>query len=135
MSSAKSAPKKTPAKSQKLQPSILLGKQLALKPRISEKAYGVSETLNTYVFQVSPDANKMTVANAVTQQYDVTVTNVNILKVKGKLKRTFKKRGKASIGKRADFKKAYVTLQEGDSIVIFANEEDNKKPKKTGGKK
>ena len=135
MSPAKSVPKKASAKSVKSQPSTSLGKQLALKPRISEKAYGVSEILNTYVFQVSSDANKLTVADAVAQQYDVTVTNVNILKVKGKLKRTFKKRGKASIGKRSDFKKAYVTLKEGDSIVIFANEEDDKKTKKTGGKK
>ncbi len=108
---------------------------MAIKPRISEKAFGVSEKLNTYVFQVPVDANKMTVSSAVSAQFDVTVTSVNIMNVQGKLKRTFKKRGKASIGKRADFKKAYVTLKEGDSIVVFASEDDEKKSKKSGGKK
>jgi large subunit ribosomal protein L23 len=112
-----------------------MSKEMTLKPRISEKAYGVSEALNTYVFQVPNDANKLTVAKAVAEQYQVTVESVNIMKVKGKLKRTFKKNGKASIGRRSDFKKAYVTLKEGDSIVIFASEEDDKSSNKSGGKK
>ena len=112
-----------------------MSKEITLKPRISEKAYGISENLNTYVFKVPNEANKLTVAKAVAQQFDVNVESVNIMNVKGKLKRTFKKNGKASIGKRSDFKKAYVTLKEGDSIVIFASEEDDKSSKKSGGKK
>ena len=112
-----------------------MSKNMTLKPRISEKAYGVSETLNTYVFQVPQDSNKLTIAKAVSDQFGVTVKSVNITNVKGKLKRTFRKGGKASIGKRSDIKKAYVTLAEGDSIAVFASEDDDKKAKKSGGKK
>ncbi len=112
-----------------------MSKLMALKPRISEKAYGVSEKLNTYVFQVPNDSNKLTVSDAVSMQFGVTVKSVNIVNVKGKVKRTFRKGGKANIGKRSDIKKAYVTLKEGDSISIFASEDDDKKSKKSGGKK
>lgn len=107
-------------------------KSMVLKPRVSEKAYGHSQVLNTYVFEVPGDANKLTVADAVASQFDVTVEAVNILNVKGKTKRTIRKGGRASIGKRTDKKKAYVTLKDGDSIVIFAAEEeaDTKEAKK-----
>ncbi len=111
-----------------------MSKSMILKPRVSEKAYGVSETSNTYVFQVPTDANKTTIADAVSAQFDVTVETVNVMNVKGKVKRTVRRGGKASIGKRVDIKKAYVTLKEGDSIVIFkAEDESNEAPKK--GKK
>lgn len=110
--------------------------QIALKPRISEKAYGVSQTLNTYVFVVPTDVNKMTVAHAVEEQFKVTVKSVNILNSKGKAKRTIRKGGRPVAGRRADTKKAYVTLIEGDSIVIFAAEDtEEKKPKAKKEKK
>lgn len=108
-----------------------MSKEMLLKPRISEKAYGVSQTGNVYVFQVPVDANKLTVSQAVTAQFNVVVEGVNILNVKGKVKRTVRRGGRATTGKRSDFKKAYVTLKEGDSIAIFANEEDEKSAKKS----
>jgi len=108
-----------------------MSKEMLLKPRISEKAYGVSQTGNVYVFQVPVDANKLTVSQAVTAQFNVVVEDVNILNVKGKVKRTVRRGGRATTGKRSDFKKAYVTLKEGDSIAIFANEEDEKSAKKS----
>jgi large subunit ribosomal protein L23 len=108
-----------------------MSKEMLLKPRISEKAYGVSQTGNVYVFQVPVDANKLTVSQAVTAQFNVAVKDVNILNVKGKVKRTIRRGGRATTGKRSDFKKAYVTLKEGDSIAIFANEEDEKSAKKS----
>lgn len=99
-----------------------------LKPRISEKAYGQSLSLNTYVFVVPANANKHEVASAVATQFDVTVTNVNVTNVKGKAKRSFTKRRQAN-GQDSDFKKAYVTLKEGDQITVFANEDADKEPK------
>ncbi len=108
-----------------------MSKEMLLKPRISEKAYDVSQTGNVYVFQVPVDANKLTVSQAVTAQFNVVVKDVNILNVKGKVKRTVRRGGRATTGKRSDFKKAYVTLKEGDSIAIFANEEDEKSAKKS----
>ncbi len=109
-----------------------MSKQMTLKPRISEKAYGTAEATNTYVFQVPSDANKLMVSQAVSAQFNVTVQVVNILNVKGKVKRTVRRGGKSNFGKRPDFKKAYVTLKEGDSIAIFASEDaaDTKKTKK-----
>lgn len=99
---------------------------MTLKPRISEKAYGQSTASNVYVFQVPGDANKLTVADAVARQFDVTVTNVNITVSKGKVKTSYKKRGGRTTGSRVDIKKAYVTLKSGDSIAIFATEDDKK---------
>lgn len=99
---------------------------MALKPRVSEKAYALSQSMNVYVMQVPSSANKLEIANAVATQFAVTVTNVNLVNVKGKLKRTIKKGGRQTFGKRADMKKAYITLKKGDSLPIFASEEDKK---------
>lgn len=95
-----------------------------LKPRLSEKSYGQSQVLNTYAFDVSGDANRHTIAQTVSEQYDVTVVKVNIANINGKNKRTFiNKRGRFVKGQRSDIKKAYVTLKEGDKLDIFAQEE------------
>lgn len=106
---------------------------MTLKPRISEKAYALSQTGNVYVFQVPTDANKMMIAEAVSAQFNVTVTNVNIVVAKGKVKTTYRKRGGRSVGTRSDVKKAYVTLKAGDHIAIFANDEDEKAEAKSKG--
>jgi large subunit ribosomal protein L23 len=106
-----------------------MSKSMTLKPRVSEKAYGLSLNSNVYVLQVPSDANKMTVAEAVSAQFGVTVTNVNIAVAKGKLKTTYRKRGGRTSGSRSDVKKAYVTLKSGDSIAVFASEEDQKTEK------
>lgn len=105
-------------------------KTMALKPRVSEKAYGLSQTLNTYVFVVPGNANRLTVEQAVTAQFGVTVTGVNMINVKGKAKRTVRKGGRAVAGRDNDIKKAYVTLKEGDSIAVFDTEDKNEKPAK-----
>lgn len=102
-----------------------MGNLTVLKPRLSEKAYGLSQSHNTYVFEVPHDANKQTVAEAVAVQFSVGVTSVNIMNVKGKEKRTYmNKRGKFVKGSRNDIKKAYVTLVKGETIPIFAAEEE-----------
>lgn len=93
---------------------------LVLKPRVSEKTYALSEQRNVYTFVVPTNANKLTVAQAVTSQYKVAVTNVNIVNVVGKPKRTVRKGGRPTNSARSNSKKAYVTLKVGDSIPIFA---------------
>ena len=95
-------------------------KQLILKPRMSEKAYAQSQLTNTYVFDVSGEVNKHSVASAVEQQFEVVVKSVNIANIPGKAKRTIYKGGKAVAGRESDTKKAYVTLAEGNSLPIFA---------------
>ena len=95
-------------------------KTIALKPVLSEKAYGLSQARNTYVFKVPQDANKHTVARAVAAQFEVTVENVNISNIAGKAKRTIRKSGRAVSGRQNAVRKAYVTLKAGDSLPIFA---------------
>lgn len=95
-------------------------KTLILKPRLSEKAYGLSQLRNTYVFDVPQGANKHSVARAVASQFGVTVTEVNIANIKGKAKRTVRKTGRAAIGRQNAIRKAYVTLKSGDSLPLFA---------------
>lgn len=100
---------------------------ITIKPRISEKAYSQSEKSNVYVFQVPLDANKSTIKQAIEKQFEVSVLLVNTTITKGKTKRQFQKRGKASTGTRVNIKKAYVTLKEGDSIPVFGSAEEEKK--------
>ena len=105
---------------------------MPLKPRMSEKAYEMSQKLNTYVFVVPGDANKVTVAAAVTDQFKVTVEEVNISILKGKPKRSYRRGGRPIVGKTSDLKKAYVRLKAGDAIPIFAAvEEEEAKAEKT----
>lgn len=99
-------------------------KDLVLKPRISEKAYGLSQNpeVKTYVFDVPLDANKHSVARAVSAQYEVTVTAVRTIVQNGKTKMTYRKGQRPLEGKRSDVKKAYVTLKAGDTLPLFVEE-------------
>ena len=99
-------------------------KTITLKPRMSEKAYGLSQTARTYIFEVPVGANKHTVARAVAAQFEVTVENVNITNIAGKAKRTVRKGGRQVKGHESDMRKAYVTLAEGQSLPIFAAVEE-----------
>lgn len=83
-----------------------------LAPIITEKATLLSEQ-NKVVFRVAQDASKDEIAAAVEELFKVKVTKVNTLNVKGKTKRF-----RGIEGKRADIKKAIVTLADGQSIDI-----------------
>jgi large subunit ribosomal protein L23 len=107
-------------------------KLIALKPRVSEKGYALSEQTNTYVFVIPKDANKFEVSQAVASQYEVSVTGVRLTSVPGKTVRSYRNRGRRSInGKRSDVRKAYVTLKEGDKLPIFDAVESDEQPKET----
>ena len=112
-----------------------ISRTITLKPRLSEKTYGLSQANNVYVFEVPKSANKHEVAKAVTVQFEVTVETVNIINLKGKAIRSFRKGGKSTRGKRSDIKKAYVTLSGGNSLPFFeAQEESEKKAEKAEAK-
>lgn len=107
-------------------------KLFALKPRVSEKGYALSDRINTYVFDIPSKANKFDIAKAVASQFEVGVTNVRLASVPGKTVRSYRDRGRKSIyGKRSDVRKAYVTLKEGDKLPIFAAIEEAEAPKET----
>ncbi len=83
-------------------------------PRISEKSAKLAEH-NQYVFEVAVDATKSDVKSAVEQLFDVNVKSVNMVNIKGKLK-LFRFRP----GRKANVRKAYVRLAEGQSIDVAA---------------
>ncbi len=112
-----------------------MSKTLAVRPRLSEKAYAASQALRTYVFSVPAGTSKQSLAQAITDQFDVTVTNVNMTNIRGKVKRTVRKSGRSVKGIRSTMRKAYVTIKEGDNIPIFAAEEaEAKKVEKEAAK-
>jgi len=82
---------------------------------VTEKATELMEDLNKYAFKVSRDSNKVEIRDAVEALFDVTVTSVNVMNRQGKRKRL----RRANFGKRADWKKAIVTLDESSSIDIL----------------
>jgi large subunit ribosomal protein L23 len=100
-----------------------MDKTIALKPRMSEKSYALSQLTNTYVFDVPSSVNKMQIEKAVEKQFDVQVKTVRISILKGKEARSIRigARTRSNVaGKRNNVKKAYVTLVEGNSIPVFA---------------
>lgn len=80
-------------------------------PHISEKTTEVADKHNVVVFRVAKDANKREIRSAVQELFKVDVKCVRTLNVKGKTKRHG-----ARVGRRSDWKKAYVTLQPGQEI-------------------
>lgn len=93
------------------------------RPRVSEKAYGLSQSSAVYVFDVPSGMNKQTVAQEISNLYEVKVTKVNILNQNGKAVRSVRRSGRAVNGRRSSYKKAYITLETGQSLPIFVTED------------
>jgi large subunit ribosomal protein L23 len=125
MSARKKEAVQTPQKKK-----IVAAKHLTLKPRISEKAYALSENGNTYIFDVPTEVNKFDISKSVAAQYEVDVIRVRVAGVPGKATRSYRSGGRKSIqGQRSDIRKAYVTLAEGHKLPIFAAVETPEAPK------
>jgi len=91
--------------------------KVILAPVVSEKATMAAELANQVVFKVVKDATKEEVRKAVELVFDVKVNAVQVLNVKGKTKRT-----RFGVGRRNDWKKAYVSLAEGQEIDFAVGE-------------
>lgn len=103
---------------------------ILITPRATEKAYGLSAK-NVYVFNVPLTANKQQIAAAVSEQYEVTVTNVATTVQAGKSVRFSRGKNRyPGTTTRKDTKKAYVTLAEGSSIQMFEQPEAKPEEKK-----
>jgi large subunit ribosomal protein L23 len=87
--------------------------QILVTPHISEKSAVLGDNANQAVFQVATDAKKAEIKAAVEQLFEVKVANVRTVNVKGKTKRQGQRRGK-----RSDWKKAYVSLEQGHEIDL-----------------
>ena len=94
--------------------------EIMIKPVVTEKATAISEKQNRYTFRVSPEANKAQIKNLVQSLYGVKVVDVNTMNYDGKKKSRYTKAGLIN-GKVAAFKKALVTVAEGDTIDFYSN--------------
>lgn len=88
--------------------------QIIRRPLVTEKTSFLTERDNKVAFEVARSANKLEIKKAVEQLFSVKVVEVHTLSMHGKLKRMGMHQGR-----RSDWKKALVTLQEGDKIEIF----------------
>ena len=84
------------------------------QPVISEKSTLLTEKHNKYVFEVAPDANKIQIKKAVEDIFKVAVVKVRTMRMPGKTKRV-----RLQIGRTPEWKKALVTLKQGDRIELF----------------
>jgi len=91
--------------------------KVLLEPHISEKSTNVAEQGNQVVFKVTTDATKSEIKQAVEKLFNVTVEGVQVSNSKGKVKKT-----RFGLGKRKDWKKAYVRLSAGDDINFLGTE-------------
>jgi len=84
------------------------------KPVISEKATILTERQNKYVFEVATEANKIQIKKAIEELFKVNVTKVRTMRIPGKNKRV-----RLHIGRTPEWKKAIITLKQGDQIELF----------------
>lgn len=93
---------------------------IIVKPVITEKMTSISEKSNRFGFIVDRKANKLEIKKAVEEIYGVQVTSVNTMNYAGKVKSRYTKTGFIS-GKTSAYKKAIVTLVEGETIDFYSN--------------
>ena len=91
-----------------------------IKPLVTEKMTQMTEKQNKFGFIVRPEANKIEIKKAVEDMYGVKVTRVNTINYDGKRKSRYTKAGFIS-GRTNAYKKAMVTLAQGDTIDFFSN--------------
>lgn len=91
--------------------------KVLLGPHVTEKAAIVGESSNQYVFQVAKDATKPEIKKAVEMLFDVEVDAVRVSNMNGKVKRFG-----MQMGRRKDWKKAYVRVKEGQTIDFMGGE-------------
>lgn len=88
--------------------------QILVRPLVTEKSHEQLDRHGAYTFVVANDANKIEIAHAIEKQFNVKVKDVRTMRYAGKEKRMGR-----WVGRKASWKKAVVTLVEGDSIEIF----------------
>ncbi|MBX3344389.1 MAG: 50S ribosomal protein L23 [Nitrospira sp.] len=88
--------------------------QVLIQPLLTEKITALREQSNTVGFLVHPGANKVQIRQAVESLLKVKVAKVNVVNIRGKVKRMGR-----FVGRRSDWKKAFVTLREGEKLELF----------------
>lgn len=93
---------------------------IILKPIVTEKMTSMTEKSGRVAFRVAGNANKVQIKNEVEKLYNVTVVAVNTINVHGKRKSRYTKAGLIE-GRMPSYKKAIITLKEGDAIDFYSN--------------
>ncbi len=93
---------------------------ILIKPIVTEKMTALGEKFNRYGFIVEKTANKLQIREAIEELYEVTVVDVNTMRYGGKLKSRFTRSG-VTKGKTNVYKKAVVTVAEGEVIDFYSN--------------
>ncbi len=93
---------------------------IIIKPIVTEKMTQLGDKLNRYGFRVQKDANKIEIKQAIEAMYDVTVDEVNTMVIAPKKKSRFTKGGVIK-GSASAYKKAIITVKEGDKIDFYSN--------------
>ena len=88
--------------------------EVIVRPLVTEKSHDMLDRFGAYTFVVAKEANKIEIAQAVEKQFNVKVSDVRTMRYAGKAKRMGK-----HAGRKASWKKAVVTLAQGDSIELF----------------
>lgn len=94
--------------------------EVLIKPILTEKANSQQETLRRFAFKVARQANKLEIKKAIETFYGVNVIDVNTSVVPGKAKSRFTKKGYVQ-GQKPAYKKALVTVAEGETIDLYTN--------------
>ena len=93
--------------------------QIIIRPVLTEKITALAQK-RQYAFEVSLTANKVEIGKAVEKQFNVKVTSIRTMRVQGKAKTQLTRRGRFQ-GRTRTWKKALITLKEGDTIDLFTN--------------
>lgn len=94
--------------------------EVLIKPILTEKANAQQDKLRRYAFRVAKKANKLEIKKAIESFYGVSVTAVNTAVVPAKDRSRFTKTG-VTKGRKPGYKKAYVTVAEGENIDMYSN--------------
>lgn len=92
--------------------------KVLIRPLITEKMTKLGEKENKYGFVVDIRANKIQIAQAIKEKFDVHVASINTIRLQGKSKTQFTRKGRFT-GKTPKLKKAIITLKEGETIDLF----------------
>ena len=91
-----------------------------IRPLYTEKIARLQESENKYAFEVAKNANKIEIRRAIEKKFDIKIISIQTMTMKGKMKQQLTRGGRFS-GRRPDWKKAIVTLAEGDKLDLFEN--------------
>jgi large subunit ribosomal protein L23 len=95
-------------------------RHILIRPLFTEKIARLQDVENKYAFEVDSTANKIEIGREIEKKFDVKVLKVQTMNVKGKLRSQLTRRGRF-YGRRPNWKKAIITLAEGDKLDLFEN--------------